>query len=278
MAPSLARVLWPPLIAVSGRSGSGKTLLIEQLVPRLQGRSLRVGVIKDCHHAISADTPGKDSDRLFRAGADVLACGPNEAMARFRPEARPWGQWVRHLFGGHDVVLAEGFREEPLPRISVRGEADAHTFLAISDALAQADEAADAVWGFLRRTHRERPVCRLAMSRAELLALLAEEGDDAGACEAALGALRRRPGVRLIIAAADDERAGEAGAQLLAHGGPGVDVVRPSSPEAAAVLLEPSVQVVLEEAADGDREAWQATLAGPRTRHVETQARERASG
>ncbi len=276
MSSDLARVPWPPIVAVSGRSGSGKTLLIEQLVPRLGARGLRVGVMKDCHHALAADTPGKDSDRVFQAGADVLAWGPGEALARLRPDARSRGQWVRRLFSGHDVVLAEGFREQPLPRLSVRGEADEHTFLRLEDPVAQAEAAADAVWELLQRTHQERPVARLILARDELAALFSEDRHEAP-CRAAWQTLRGCPGARLTVAEVEDNGACAAPAQLLTHGGPGVDMVYAAGPGAPLALLEPSAQAVLEQAAQGDREAWVAALAGPRSRRVDLQVGPEAS-
>lgn len=49
--------------------GFGKTTLVEQLIPRLRERGLRVSLLKHAHHAFDVDQPGKDSYRHRQAGA-----------------------------------------------------------------------------------------------------------------------------------------------------------------------------------------------------------------
>lgn len=91
-------------------SGNGKTTLIEQLIPLLAGRGLRVCVIKHAHHGIDADETGKDSGRHRRAGAlDVLAVsGPDPDLQAS----------IAQLAEG-DIVLVEGFRHAAIPKIEV---------------------------------------------------------------------------------------------------------------------------------------------------------------
>ena len=60
-----------PVLGICGCSGSGKTTLIEALIPRLHSIGLQVTVVKHGAHNVNIDVPGKDSDRFFRAGADV---------------------------------------------------------------------------------------------------------------------------------------------------------------------------------------------------------------
>jgi len=72
----------PPVIAVCGFKNSGKTTLLEGVIPVLCNQGLAVGVIKHDAHGVQVDHQGKDSDRLFRVGADVLLHGPNETLAR----------------------------------------------------------------------------------------------------------------------------------------------------------------------------------------------------
>ena len=68
----------PVVFGICGESNSGKTWLIEKLIPCLRARGLRVGVIKRCGSHLEVEKPGKDTDRIFRAGGDVLAQGPDE--------------------------------------------------------------------------------------------------------------------------------------------------------------------------------------------------------
>jgi molybdopterin-guanine dinucleotide biosynthesis protein MobB len=111
----------PPVVGIRGPSGSGKTLLIERLVPRLRARGLRVAVVKHCSHRLDVDHPGKDSDRIFRAGADVIAAGPGEALLRIHADHMTLDECLRRLPGDCDVVLVEGFRDMPFPQVRLKG-------------------------------------------------------------------------------------------------------------------------------------------------------------
>ena len=63
----------PAVLAVSGAHNSGKTTLLEKLIPLLRARGLKVGVIKHDGHDFTPDVPGTDSFRLREAGAVILA-------------------------------------------------------------------------------------------------------------------------------------------------------------------------------------------------------------
>ena len=62
-----------PAICIAGWSDSGKTTLIERLIPLLTARGLRVGVVKHTHHALEMDKPGSDTDRYRSVGASAVA-------------------------------------------------------------------------------------------------------------------------------------------------------------------------------------------------------------
>jgi len=73
------------VICIRGPSGSGKTTLIERLIPRLSRRGLSVGVVKHAHDGFQLDRRGKDSWRMWEAGAEsVVVAGPREALVRRR--------------------------------------------------------------------------------------------------------------------------------------------------------------------------------------------------
>ncbi len=109
---------WEPVLGVCGWSGSGKTTLIEQVVPRLLARGLRVGVAKHDTHGITVDRPGKDSDRLYRAGADVALGAPRETLLRLHSE-KDHGPFaaIQMLLAEHDLVLLEGYKGSDLPKV-----------------------------------------------------------------------------------------------------------------------------------------------------------------
>lgn len=107
-----------PVLAVCGFSGSGKTTLLERVIPELAALGLTVGVIKHDAHGVCVDQPGKDSDRLFRAGAQVLLRAPNETFARFHPEAEKDLAWaLAQLAWQVDLILVEGHKDTALPRV-----------------------------------------------------------------------------------------------------------------------------------------------------------------
>jgi molybdopterin-guanine dinucleotide biosynthesis protein B len=110
------------LFGFAGWSGSGKTTLIERLVPRFIERGLTVSLIKHAHHDFDLDQPGKDSWRHRQAGcAEVLVTS-----------AVRWAV-IHELRGGRelslgeaigrispcDLVLVEGFKSAPLPKLEV---------------------------------------------------------------------------------------------------------------------------------------------------------------
>ena len=109
---------WPPVLGIWGRSGSGKTCLINQLVRgAFERKGLRVAVVKRCSHDMSVDTPGKDSDVIFRAGADVYAHNPEQAFFRTRPDDLAFQSCLEHIGRGYDLILVEGHRDSPVPKL-----------------------------------------------------------------------------------------------------------------------------------------------------------------
>ncbi len=107
-----------PVLAVAGNSGSGKTTLIEKLLPELIGRGLRVAVIKHDVHGLNVDHPGKDSDRLFKAGADVFLQGPDEYFLRSHTcRSTSLLTTILRLSAMYDLVIVEGFKQSPLRKL-----------------------------------------------------------------------------------------------------------------------------------------------------------------
>ena len=106
----------------AGWSGSGKTTLIEQLIPRFVARGLRVSLIKHAHHGFDIDKPGKDSYRHREAGAtEVLITSTQRwvLMHELREVPEPSLAEQVARMSPCDLVLVEGFKNEPIPKLEI---------------------------------------------------------------------------------------------------------------------------------------------------------------
>jgi len=135
-----------PLLAIVAWSGTGKTTLLQQVIPLLKSRGIRTGLIKHTHHQMDIDTPGKDSYLLRKAGADqvivashqrwALMCEtPDQPLNLVELAARMDSSTL-------DLVLVEGFKDEPVAKIAlwrrgIKGEVsdllDEHVIALVSD-------------------------------------------------------------------------------------------------------------------------------------------------
>jgi molybdopterin-guanine dinucleotide biosynthesis protein B len=120
----------------AGWSGSGKTTLIEKLIPRFTARGLRVSLIKHAHHTFDVDTPGKDSYRHRHAGAtEVLVTSSRRwvLMHELRGAQEPsFDEQVKRL-SPCDLLLVEGFKFAPIPKLEVWREAPGEPLLHPND-------------------------------------------------------------------------------------------------------------------------------------------------
>lgn len=116
-----------PVLAVCGFSGSGKTTLLEAAIPHLIARGLAVAAIKHDSHGFVVDKEGKDSERLFRAGATVALRGPGEQfLRRGTSSVLTLEAMLSDLARDHDLLLVEGHKDTPLPKLWV-GNAETST-------------------------------------------------------------------------------------------------------------------------------------------------------
>ena len=108
------------LLGIVGWSGAGKTTLIEKLLPALAARGLRVSTIKNTHHSVDLDLPGKDTHRHRVAGAVevMLASSSRFALLRETPQPFALEELVARM-APVDLILVEGFKMDALPKIEV---------------------------------------------------------------------------------------------------------------------------------------------------------------
>lgn len=132
-------------------SGVGKTTLLSSLIPVLALRGLKISVIKHAHHSFDIDHPGKDSYRLRQAGAVQMLLGSKKRWAlmtelsRISPEATELGlaELLPHVDTSLvDLIVVEGFKQEPISKIEVyrpslgkplQAENDPHVIAIASD-------------------------------------------------------------------------------------------------------------------------------------------------
>ncbi|GAB6066795.1 hypothetical protein JCM13664_01130 [Methylothermus subterraneus] len=120
----MATVDPPPLLGLAAFSGTGKTTLLVQLIPLLSREGLKVGVIKHAHHRFDLDQPGKDSYRLRQAGASpvMVVSSRRRAIVYEYPEQAELrlAEQLSFLDTRHlDLILVEGFKREPIPKIEL---------------------------------------------------------------------------------------------------------------------------------------------------------------
>ncbi len=110
------------VFGIAGYSGSGKTTLVERLIPALRSRGLRVSVVKHAHHDFEIDHVGKDSWRHRQAGASEVLVTSSRRWAlvhELRDEAEPTLHEHLARLRPCDLVLVEGFKREPIPKLEV---------------------------------------------------------------------------------------------------------------------------------------------------------------
>ncbi|MFZ5597072.1 MAG: molybdopterin-guanine dinucleotide biosynthesis protein B [Bacillota bacterium] len=121
-----------PVVSVVGMSGAGKTTFLEKLIRELKSRNIRAGVIKHHTHNIEIDTPGKDTWRLARAGAETVIISTPGKYALFRKleQEEPLDN-LAGLISGVDIVFTEGYKRGDRPKIEVNRSA--HSDSLVSD-------------------------------------------------------------------------------------------------------------------------------------------------
>jgi len=110
-----------PVVAFIGHHNSGKTSIIARLIPILIDRGYRVGAVKHAPSLENLDSADTDSARLQEAGAEqTLVVGADVCSMVWEPEPdEPIEVMIERLFVGFDLVLVEGYKHGPFPKVEV---------------------------------------------------------------------------------------------------------------------------------------------------------------
>lgn len=134
------------VIGIAGWKNSGKTTLVEALVRTLSGRGRTVATLKHAHHDFDIDREGTDSFRHRAAGAREVAIVSARRWALIHesgPEPEPPLEAMLARLAPVDIVIVEGFKSAPHPKIETRRIAAADTRpLAVDNVIAIAADHA----------------------------------------------------------------------------------------------------------------------------------------
>ena len=109
----------PPFVAIVGNSNTGKTTLIEKLIPNLKQRGYTVGTVKHTHHGFKMDKQGKDTWRHQAAGADTVVAVSPRRIAFVKTSPLDSLEAALPYLEDRDIVLAEGFKGGDCSKIEI---------------------------------------------------------------------------------------------------------------------------------------------------------------
>ena len=126
---------------VVGWKNAGKTGLMERLVTEITGRGLSVSTVKHAHHTFDVDHQGKDSYRHRQAGATEVLLASRNRFALMREmrgaDELPLSELLTRL-SPVDLVLIEGYKREPHPKVEAYRDEAGNDLIAPQDATIRA--------------------------------------------------------------------------------------------------------------------------------------------
>ncbi len=117
-----------PLLGFAAYSGTGKTTLLCKIIPLLREKGIRVGIVKHAHHSFDIDHPKKDSCKLRDSGAEkmVITSSKRTAIVIEHPndEEPTLADALKYIHTKNlDLILVEGFKKAPIPKIELHRKA-----------------------------------------------------------------------------------------------------------------------------------------------------------
>ncbi len=128
-----------PIIGFCAYSGTGKTTLLTRLIPLLKSHGLRLGVVKHAHHSFDLDLQGRENHLLRNVGAEQLLLASRRGITWIeetpeKVEEPRLSELLQALDPSRlDLVLVEGFKREPFPKIELHRPAMGTPLLHLQD-------------------------------------------------------------------------------------------------------------------------------------------------
>jgi molybdopterin-guanine dinucleotide biosynthesis protein MobB len=134
----MANLPFTPTISFVGHSNSGKTTLIEKIIPELSSRNYRISIAKHVGDNVIFDTPGKDTWRFSRAGAHsvIVSMNNNTVVMKSRFQENTIDQLQYAAGPDCDLLLVEGHKRERGPKIEVRRSPESKPVAVVPDLVA----------------------------------------------------------------------------------------------------------------------------------------------
>ncbi len=107
------------IITIVGKSNSGKTTLLEKIIALLTDKGYKIGSVKHAHDGFEMDKEGKDSWRHRKAGAGATLVISKDKVAMVKDDATSYIEKMKFYLSDMDIILAEGFKKQALPKIEV---------------------------------------------------------------------------------------------------------------------------------------------------------------
>jgi molybdopterin-guanine dinucleotide biosynthesis protein B len=109
----------PNIVSIVGKSNSGKTTLLEKLIPELTAMGYAIGTVKHAHDGFEMDTEGKDSWRHRNAGAKATLVISDGKIALIKNESSEAVTAMKTYLSDMDLIMVEGFKRQALPKIEI---------------------------------------------------------------------------------------------------------------------------------------------------------------
>ena len=109
----------PKIITIVGKSNAGKTTLLEKLITHLTQKGYKIGSVKHAHSGFEMDKEGKDSWRHKKAGAASTLVISEDKIAMVKDDRTSYLGKIRFYLSDNDIILAEGFKRQNLPKIEI---------------------------------------------------------------------------------------------------------------------------------------------------------------